>query len=146
MQLQVRRTREGPDPEGTSVVRSYTVPMRRLFQISAWLLLLAIVVLSVVPAQDRPVTPAPHGVEHLVIFLLAGLAFGLGYVRRHLAKIFALVAFSAAIELIQLEIPSRHARFSDFLVNALSVSIGVGLAAVIAGRKTHSGIWHRSGT
>jgi VanZ family protein len=120
--------------------------MRKLFQVAAWLLLLAIVVLSVVPAQDRPVTPAPHGVEHLVIFLLAGLAFGLGYVSRHLAKIFALVAFSAAIELIQLEIPSRHARFSDFLVNALSVSIGVGLAAVIAGRKTHSGIWHRSGT
>jgi VanZ family protein len=120
--------------------------MRKLFQVAAWLLLLAIVVLSVVPAQDRPVTPAPHYIEHLVIFLLTGLAFGLGYSRRYLARILALVAFSAAIELIQLEIPSRHARFSDFLVNALSVSIGVGLAAVIAGRKTHSGIWHRSGT
>ena len=119
--------------------------MRRLAQIAAWLLLSAIVVLSVVPAQDRPVTPAPHYIEHLVIFLLTGLAFGLGYVRRRLAGIFALVVFSAAIELIQLEIPGRHARFSDFLVNALSISVGVGLATVVARRRTHSGFWHRSG-
>ena len=112
--------------------------MRRLFRIVAWLLLVAIVVLSVVPAENRPVTPAPHNFEHAAIFLAAGLAFGLGY-SRYLVQILGLIAFSAAIELIQLLIPGRHARFSDFLVDALSVSIGVGLAFLLAEDK----IWAR---
>src|ERR1700733_8102459 len=76
--------------------------MRRLFQIAAWVLLMVIVVLSVVPPTNRPITPAPHNIEHLGIFLFTGLAFGLGYETRHLAQAFGLVIFSAAIELIQL--------------------------------------------
>ena len=107
--------------------------MRRLFRVAAWLLLLAIVVLSVVPADFRPVTPAPHNVEHLVIFFLTGLAFGLGYASRPFLQVLELVAFSAAIELLQLYIPGRHARLSDFLVNAVSVALGIGLAALTAG-------------
>jgi VanZ family protein len=118
--------------------------MRRLSQIAAWFLLLTITVLSVVPPQERPVTPAPHDIEHFAIFLLTGFAFGLGYIRRHLFQVFALVAFSAVIELVQLEIPGRHARFSDFVVDALSVSIGVGLAVLIAGRKNPSGFRRES--
>jgi VanZ family protein len=105
--------------------------MRRLFQIAAWFLLVTIVVLSVVPAEDRPVTPAPHDFEHAAIFVATGLAFGLGY-SWYLAQIFGLIAFSAAIELIQLAIPGRHARVSDFIVDALSVSIGVGIAFLLA--------------
>jgi VanZ family protein len=94
-------------------------------------MLLAITVVSVVPPGYRPVTPAPHNVEHLSPFLAAGLAFGLGYERHHLLQSFALVAFSAAIELIQLTIPGRHARLSDFLVDAVSACLGVGLGAFI---------------
>lgn len=113
--------------------------MRRLFQIAAWLLLATIVVLSVVPAQDRPVTLAPHDVEHGGIFLVTGLAFGLGYARRHLAAVLGLIAFSGAIELLQLQVPGRHAQLSDFLVDALSASIGVGFASIIPRCWSHSG-------
>jgi VanZ family protein len=109
--------------------------MRRLFQLAAWLLLLAIVVLSVVPPYDRPVTPAPHDVEHAVIFVLTGLAFGFGYDKWRGGQAVALVAFSAAIEAVQLVIPGRHSRLSDFLVDALSVSVGVGLAALMDHRR-----------
>jgi VanZ family protein len=105
--------------------------MRRLFRITAWLLLVTIVVLSVVPPKDRPVTPAPHDLEHIAIFLAAGLAFGLGY-SRHLVQIFGLIAFSAAIELVQLAIPGRHARVSDFVVDAVSVSMGVAVGFLLA--------------
>ena len=108
--------------------------MRRLFRVAAWFLLLAIVVLSVVPPDFRPVTPAPHNVEHLVIFFLTGLAFGLGYDTRPFLQTIGLVAFSAAIELLQLSIPGRHARLSDFFVNAVSVALGIGLATLTAGR------------
>jgi VanZ family protein len=108
--------------------------MRLIFRVAAWFLLLAIVVLSVVPPTYRPVTPAPHDVEHLVIFLLMGLAFGLGYESRPVLQIIGLVAFSAGIEALQLYVPGRHARLSDFLVNAVSVAFGVGLAAATTGK------------
>jgi VanZ family protein len=113
--------------------------MRRLFQIVAWLLLVAIVVLSVVPPEDRPVTPAPHDFEHVAIFVATGLAFGLGYAGRYLVQILGLIAFSAAIEIIQLGIPGPHARVSDFIVDALSVSIGVGLAFLLVEYKSYAG-------
>jgi VanZ family protein len=105
--------------------------MRVAFKVGAWFLLLAIIVLSVVPPNYRPITPAPHVVEHWTIFFLTGLAFGLGYPRRHSAQSLALIAFSAGIELIQLAVPGRHARLGDFVVDALSVSIGVGAALLI---------------
>lgn len=108
--------------------------MRRLFQIMAWCLVLAIIVLSFSPPQYRPVTPAPHDVEHSLIFVLTGLAFGFGYDRWRLGQAVALVAFSAGIELGQLAIPGRHSRLSDFVVDALSVSAGVGLAVLIERR------------
>jgi VanZ family protein len=110
--------------------------MRRIFRVAAWFLLLAIVVLSVVPPDNRHVTPAPHDVEHLVIFFLTGLAFGLGYATRPFLQIIGLAAFSAGIELVQLYIPGRHARLSDFLVNAVSVALGVSLAALTTGRRS----------
>jgi VanZ family protein len=105
----------------------------RLCRLAGWLLLAIITVLSVVPPGYRPVTPAPHDVEHMSIFVPAGLAFGLGYERGRLVQVIALITFSAVIEASQLVIPGRHARLSDFIVNALSISIGVGMAALIAG-------------
>jgi VanZ family protein len=110
--------------------------MQRIFAAIAWLLLLLIVVLSFVPADYRPITPIPHGLEHAAIFILTGLAFGLGSTRRrYWMEIAGLVAFSAAIEIVQLGIPGRHARLHDFLVDAVSASIGVCLAFLVSRRK-----------
>jgi VanZ family protein len=109
--------------------------MRRLFQITGWLSLLAITVLSLVPPSYRPDLDIPHKLEHLAIFLATGLAFGLGYSNRYVSRIILLIAFVAAVELAQLLVPGRHARVSDFLVDALGVSIGVGLGHLVARRK-----------
>ena len=94
-------------------------------QASAWILLVTIAVLSLVPPQDRPVTILPHSVEHFSIFLVAGLAFGVGYPQRRLFQFVAVLAFTAAIELAQLLVPGRHARLSDFLVDALGITVGL---------------------
>ena len=60
----------------------------------------------------------PRLVEHFSIFFATGLAFGVGYPQRRLFQFVALLAFAAAIELAQLLVPGRHARLSDFLIDA----------------------------
>jgi VanZ family protein len=97
-------------------------------RVVAWLLAGAIVVLSLVPASYRPITEAPHNVEHLAIFLTAGLAFGLGYPSRRLLQGLALIVFAGAIEVAQLWDPGRHARLGDFVVDALGACAGTILA------------------
>ena len=63
--------------------------------------------------------------EHLSIFLAMGMAFGFGYPQRLLHLWTRLLAFTAVIELAQLLVPGRHARLSDFLIDALGMSVGV---------------------
>jgi VanZ family protein len=102
--------------------------MQKIFRLTAWLLVLAIIVLSLGPPSSRPVTGAGHGLEHLLIFLATGLAFGLGYLRRFWSLSMALLTFAAAIEVAQMWVPGRHARLSDFLADAMASCLGVGLS------------------
>jgi VanZ family protein len=44
------------------------------------------------------------------------------------------VVFAAFVELIQLMIPGRHARLSDFAVDAVASCIGVALALFFGAR------------
>src|SRR5450759_3241770 len=105
--------------------------MQRISQVAAWLLTLAIVVLSLGPPSTRPVTGAPHNVVHLLIFLATGVALGLGYPRRFSFLAMALPIFAAVIELAQIFAPGRHARLSDFLVDAAALCLGVGLSYLL---------------
>jgi hypothetical protein len=66
------------------------------------------------------------------------LAFGLGYDIRHSRTALFLVTFPAAVEIVQLFVPGRHARLSDFLVDALAMTLGVWAADPIFGRDKNS--------
>lgn len=80
----------------------------------------------------RPVTMLPHDVEHLAIFIIAGVSLGLGY-PGHLARLMVLlVIFAGAIELAQFVAPGRHPRLIDFVVDAAGACAGALLAALIA--------------
>jgi VanZ family protein len=107
--------------------------MTRMVQMVAWLLLLVIIVLSLVPPTFRPVTVLPNSIEHLTMFSVTGLAFGIAYACRYPHTI-ALVLFAAVIELSQLFSSGRHARFSDFFVDAFGLCIGI-----IVGTLTRAG-------
>jgi hypothetical protein len=100
----------------------------KAMRICAWFLTALIVALSLVPSWLRPVTGTPHNVEHFAIFGLTGLAFGIGYRPRIQAAI-GLVIFAGAVELAQLFDPGRHARVSDFIVDALAALAGLAVAA-----------------
>ena len=106
--------------------------MNRLGQAATWIVLTAIVFLSLVSPSLRPVTILPHNLEHAGIFVLAGFAVGLGYPLHTLRNMVALTIFAGAIELAQLFVPGRHARWIDFAVDALAACLGVALAAMMA--------------
>ncbi|MGB6538897.1 MAG: VanZ family protein [Xanthobacteraceae bacterium] len=74
----------------------------------------------------------PHDVEHFGIFLATGFAFGLGYDRRPGFLAVLLVIFAGAVELMQLFAPGRHARLSDFIVDALAMCVGVATMSLVS--------------
>jgi VanZ family protein len=115
--------------------------IRTAARLAGFLLLAAITFSSLSPASYRPVTAAGHSLEHFLVNLLLGLAFGMGHVQRRGLLAAGLVAFAGAIELAQLFVPGRHARLSDFLVDASSACLGVGL--VVAGTLIRDAIARR---
>jgi hypothetical protein len=101
------------------------------FRVAAWFCASTIVVLSIVSPQYRPITPLPLPLEHLSIAFLAGSAFSLGYPSHHKVQFVALVAFLAAVELMQVWVPGRHARLSDFVAGVLGLGVGISLTHVL---------------
>ena len=108
-------------------------------RVAGWLLTVAIIVLSLVPPWLRPETDAPHSLEHFAIFFATGIAFGVGYTRRPGSDTISLVMLAGAIELAQIVVPGRHARLSDFIVDALAACVGVAIASFVAARTLEQG-------
>jgi hypothetical protein len=94
----------------------------------AWLLLAAVIFVTVSPIQFRPVTGEPPDLERFTAFAVVGLAFAIGYPRRWLLVACLIVASAFAIESAQLLVPGRHARLEDASVKAFG-----GLAGLIIG-------------
>ncbi len=94
-------------------------------RVVAWLVLAAIVVLSLVPPSARPTTFVPHKIEHAGIFFADGIAFGVAYFGYRWLLSIGAVIFCAGIEIAQLIVPGRHARLGDFFVDAFAVCIGI---------------------
>ena len=103
----------------------------KLARIAAWVLTAAIVVLSLVPPTLRPETSAPHSIEHFAIYVATGFAFGLGYKHRHDLLAILLVIFTGSIEIVQLFVPGRHARISDFIIDAIAACMGLAIASLV---------------
>jgi len=105
-------------------------------QVAGWTLLFAIVALSLAPQPLRPVTPVPHIAEHATIFFFAGLALGLAYSSRFLEWLLGLSTFTLGIEIAQLWVPGRHARWLDFIVDVSAIALGLGIGFILSKRST----------
>jgi hypothetical protein len=114
-----------------------TTEVQNIGRATAWFILVAIVVLSLVPPGARPTTFFPHQIEHAGIFLLDGLAFGIAYCDYAWLSSIAAVIFCAAIEVAQLMIPGRHARLSDFFVDAIAVCAGIFVGSTLILMRPH---------
>jgi VanZ family protein len=100
-------------------------------RIVAWSLATAIAVVSLVPPDLRPETGAPHALEHFSIYAATGLAFGLGYARKFGLLTIILLIFAGSIEIAQLFVPGRHARLSDFIIDAAALCAGLIAASLV---------------
>jgi len=105
--------------------------VRRYARFVAWSLAAAIVILSLVPPTLRPETPAPHDLEHGIIYAAAGFAFGLGYELRLTTFGAVFLLFCGIVESMQLLVPGRHARLSDFVVDTVAMCAGAGVALLV---------------
>jgi hypothetical protein len=114
-----------------------------LTRIFAWIGLFLIVVLSVVPAADRPATGFRPVFEHFAAFALVGGTFAFGYALSWGRLMLLALFFCGGIELLQVPLPTRHARVSDFAINSLAACFAIGLVGV--GKKLFGKtIWSQS--
>jgi VanZ family protein len=117
------------DPRMGNRIRESAAAITRFL---AWLLVAAITALSILPADFRPVTPAPSFLEHFTVFLLTGMAFCFGYRDRKVVVSVFLLLFAGSLELAQLWIPGRHSRLSDLLVNIAGALVGIAAIALMS--------------
>lgn len=105
--------------------------IEKSLKLGSWLLALGLVLLTVVPASDRPVTGLGHDVEHFAIFGLMGLAFGAAYAGHQRALLVSAIFFALVLELCQLLLATRHARAEDFIVDAAAACLGIFAARIV---------------
>jgi VanZ family protein len=98
-----------------------------LLRIAGWLLVAAIIVLSLLPGQDRPHSGAPGEFEHLFAYLVAAVVLGIGYPEREtqLKLAMFLVLLSGLMEFCQLWIPGRNSELAGFLGSSAGAIIGM---------------------
>lgn len=104
-------------------------------RILAWLLLIALVIVTIGPISLRPVTPLPTQAERALGLLIVGFVFAIAY-PRHLAIVAILVlGTTILLEVAQVFEPSRHGRVIDAVVKLGGGTVGLALGTFLARRR-----------
>ena len=105
---------------------------RLVARVLAWIGSLTIIVLSVVSADDRPVTGAGHLTEHFAAFAPVAAAFAIGYYRLSLMRLLLLAfLFCGGVELLQIPLPTRHARGIDFVIDLFTACSAIAITLAV---------------
>ena len=97
---------------------------------AAWLLLTAIVFVTLSPIGLRPETAAPASLERFAAFAALGGTFCLGYPKHRVPVLLLMIAAAGVLEALQHLVPGRHGRIADAAVKELGVLTG----ALVAGQ------------
>jgi VanZ family protein len=106
--------------------------MKLSSQVLAWLLLAAIIFVTLGSARYRPETSLNHDSEHALAFVLLGAAFGFGYATWRKSIALAAIPVIGFLEILQLWAPGRHARLEDFVVNLLTFWAAFAVVSIAA--------------
>jgi VanZ family protein len=101
----------------------------------AWLAVLGIIVLSVVPGNMRPHTLGNDYAEHFVAYFIAGSLFAIGYPSSTVASGSLLAICAGSLEFIQMWIPGRTASTGGFASSTIGACIG--LLVIVAIKQAH---------
>jgi hypothetical protein len=98
----------------------------------AWLLLAAIIFVTISPIGLRPHTMTSVNADRALAYAVTGFVFALGYPKQW--KLVALLLFfgALAIEFLQYLSPTRHARLHDAVIKATGAMLGI-----LTGRATY---------
>jgi VanZ family protein len=105
--------------------------MTIILRLIAWGLAAAIAYATLGPATQRPHSNLGQNGEHAFAFVLLGLAFGLAYARAPGRTAVLVIVYTGLVEVLQFLAPGRHARLSDFVVDALAACAGLVAARAI---------------
>ena len=105
--------------------------MTIILRLIAWGLAAAIAYATLGPATQRPHSNLGQNGEHAFAFVLLGLAFGLAYARAPGRTAVLVIVYTGLVEVLQFLAPGRHARLSDFVVDALAACVGLVAARAI---------------
>ncbi len=105
--------------------------MTIILRLIAWGLAAAVTFATLGPARYRPHADLSQNGEHALAFILVGLAFGLAYRNNRLMTALVGITLTGAIEVLQFWSPGRHARLSDFIVDATAACAGIAFAAAL---------------
>src|SRR5690348_10135564 len=98
-------------------------------RVATWFCVILVIVLSLVPGQDRPRTGlAGHG-EHFIAYAGTGMIAMLSYHRR-LWTIVGLSLLSSVLEILQNFIPGRSPAVLDVIFSSVGGTTGVGMAVL----------------
>ena len=109
-------------------------------KVISWFLIGGLILITFIPASGRPITGLQHHLEHFAAFALTGLIFGFAYAWQLRTLLSGALVFTLLLEVGQIPLPTRHARLEDFVVNAVSVCLGVAIGWTL------SMLWRRRRT
>lgn len=96
-----------------------------LVQIVAWVLVMLIITVTLVPLGMRPVITANPGVERSAVYAALGLFMVWGYPRYWPWVLIGCILLAGGLEAAQHLTSTRHGRFEDFLVKAAASAAGI---------------------
>jgi hypothetical protein len=103
-----------------------------MLRAAAWICVVLLAVLSLVPGHAQIRTGAPGIVEHIIAYCATAALFTAGYPEAKRAHIIVgLACYAGILEIAQTVVPDRSATVLDFCGSSLGVILGCLLGVVL---------------